>query len=150
MAAELELGLDLAPIIARLRDEVPAFRQVGGAVDLALAMQGTVSRPAAFVLPARDVAAENPFGSVAVQHEVGARFGVLIAVDAVQPSRSAKAHDDVLRALRSSVLRALLNWQPYEDADGCEYVEGVLVQLGADSVLWWEDTYGSRYIIRSE
>ena len=148
----MNLGLDLAPIIERIADRVPALRTVGGAAEFGQALaDGGALAPVAFVLPARDAAGENPFASQLVQQEVTADFVVLIGAQNLTDHRGAESADE-LRPLRSAVATALVNWSPTADDDVRDGIEfrGGEVDSYVGSVLWWADTYQTRYLIRSE
>ena len=69
-----------ASIVARLREQVSALRLAGGAAEFERARDGLTALPAAFVLPARDVAEPSEFMGQLVQQKVSAQFDALLAV----------------------------------------------------------------------
>lgn len=140
--------LDLAPIIRRLVDEVPAFRLVGGAAEFEAARQSLTTTPAAFVLPAIDVAERSPFGNQVVEQRVTSEFVVLLAVENLA-GKDDRAVLQALRPVRAAVSAALLNWQPDSEADGCEYGAGRLYDVRQGTV-WWQESYVTAFTLRSE
>lgn len=140
--------LDLVPIIGRLRDEVAALKSVGGFAEFDRATRELAAMPAAFVLPASERADRSPWGNQVVEQRVGSRFAVIYAV------RNLSFKDDSaalasLRPVRLAGGDALLNWQPADDCDGCEFDGGRLLSIDANNVLWWEDDFITGYTIRS-
>jgi hypothetical protein len=137
----------LNSIMARLVDEVPSFRLVGGAAEFERAANALAALPAAFVLPATDTAEENNFMGQLVQQKVTLRFAVLIAARNLADDEGAAAVES-LEPLRAAVRDALLNWRPDGADDGCEYANGSLVAF-TNGTLWWQDFFTTTYIIRS-
>jgi hypothetical protein len=138
----------MATIATRIRDNVPAFKQVGTAAAFAKALEGLRAAPAAFVMPAREVAQENPFMGQAVEQMVGSDFAVIIAARDLTDATGG-ASKDALEPIRESLRDALLNWRPDSESDGCSFVSGEMFQLDPNGVCWWVDTYRSGYQIRS-
>ena len=141
--------MNLEPVITRLK-EVSALALVGGAADFGKAIESLQKYPAAFVLPAREDAEPNEMMSQLVQQLVTSEFAVVVAVRNLS-DRDGRAAIESLEPVRHAVRDALLNWQPTideEEAEGCEFRRGEIVRFEA-SFLWWQDTYSTRYIIRS-
>ncbi len=134
-------------VIARLQSQVAALRDVAGAADLAAASQNLIRAPAAFVLPLSDRPGRNTTGTMVVSQQNTMSFGVVFAVQNLRDVRGQKGNVDLL-ALRISAMTALLGWQPALDYDPCEYGAGRLLQL-TDQVLWWQDDYLTRALLRS-
>lgn len=139
--------MNLAPIIEQLRNSVPALKLIGGAAQFERAVDGLTTLPAAFVLPARESAAESEFMAQIVQQLVTSEFAVPIAVRNLADDEGAAAVES-LEPVHTAVRDALLGWQPATDYHGCEYVNGELVAFD-NGVLWWQDSYRSGYTIRS-
>jgi hypothetical protein len=145
MAIEL---FDPQLVIARLKDQVSALKEVGGAVDFAAAIESGVKQtPAAFVVELADRPARNSLATSAMSQSNESRFGVIFAVQNLRDARGEQARAD-LRTLRLAVLTALLNWQPDPDFDPCEYGGGRLLQF-ANLVLWWQDDFITGALLRS-
>lgn len=134
-------------IITRVAGQVTAFRTVQGSADFAAAADGLVTPPAAYVLPLADRVGRSSTGTLVVSQEDEIRFGIAIAVQNLRDPRGQKAATD-LRTLRIAVMTALLGWQPAADYDPCESGGGRLLQL-TDQVLWWQDEYVTRLLLRS-
>jgi hypothetical protein len=136
-----------ASIIVRLREQCAELHLVGGAAQLARAIEALTTVPAAFVLPARETAADSPFLDQIVQQEIRAEFTVVLAVRNLADDAGSAAREE-LEPVRAAVRMALLGWVPDAAASGCEFVGGELAQF-KDSLLWWADTYSTSYLIRS-
>lgn len=139
--------MKLASIVARLADRVPAFKLVGGAAEFERAQQALAALPAAFVLPAKDLAQQNQFMGQMVQQQVATRFVVLLAVRNLADGDGAAATDS-LEPIRIATRNALLNWTPDGALDGCDYASGDLLAF-ANGTLWWQDFFNTAYTIRS-
>lgn len=136
-----------ASIITRLREQCALLRLVGGAAQLERAIEALTTVPAAFVLPARETAADSPFMDQLVQQELRAEFTVVVAVRNLADAAGSAAREE-LEPVREAIRAALLNWAPENATSGCEFVGGELAQF-KDSLLWWADTYATSYLIRS-
>lgn len=136
-----------ASIITRLHEQCAELHLVGGAAQLARAIEALTAVPAAFVLPARETAVDSPFMDQIVQQEVRAEFTVVVAVRNLADDAGAAAREE-LEPVRESVRGALLGWIPDGAESGCEFVGGELAQF-KDSLLWWADTFSVSYLIRS-
>ncbi len=139
--------LDLSSVVTRIRGQVPAFKLVAGAAELARALDGLTTTPAAFAVPGPASGGESPYMNQAVEQQVVDQFHVLIAARNLRDDEGAAA-TDTIRPLRSATLNALLGWAPVGGEFGCEYVGGDLEQFD-NAVLWWRDTYRTAYTIRS-
>lgn len=140
--------MNLKPIIDRIRDECPTLKLVGGAAEFERAVEALATFPAAFVLPAADLAQPNPFGSQIVEQRVGSEFAVVFAVRNLADADGAAAVAS-LEPVRVVVREALLGWAPAADMDGCEYRAGAM-QAFKNGFLWWQDSYLTAYTIRSQ
>jgi hypothetical protein len=138
----------LSSIVARISEEVSAYKLVGGAAEFVRAAEGLMSVPAAFVLPASETASENEFASQVVQQNVRVQFEVLLALRNLSDSGGASATDELL-PLRHATRQALLNWVPEGAEEGCEFRSGQMLQF-VNGTLWWQDRYSTAYIIRSD
>lgn len=138
---------DAELVIARVAGQVAAFKAVQGAAEFAAASEGLKQTPSVFVVPLADRPSRNGTGTLVVSQQSESRFGVLIAVQNLRDARGQAAGTD-LRSLRISVMTALLGWQPASDYDPCEYGGGRIMQLN-NAVLWWQDDYVTRLLLRS-
>ena len=137
---------DPALIISRVAGQVGAFIKVSGAADFVAAATGTVTPPCAFVIPVSDRVSPNDAISIISQQDT-IRFGVAIAVTNLRDPIGQNAATD-LRTLRINVMTALLGWSPASEYDPCEYGGGRLMGF-KDQVLWWQDDYITRLLLRS-
>ena len=140
--------IDVSPVIQRLTAQVPALRLVGGAARLEEALEGIKTLPAAFALLARENAEPSPFMDQMVQQQVASYFAVVIACRNLSDA-SGKAAAETLEPLRHVIRQALLNWAPDVEHDGCEFDNGEMLNF-VNKVLWWQDTYRTAYMIRSD
>lgn len=144
MAVEL---FDPQLIVTRLKAQVAALKIVAGAADFAAAAPDLKFTPAAYVIELANRAERNSLATTAVSQLNEIRFGVILAVQNLRDATGEKAHTD-LRALRASVMTALLGWEPGPDYDVLEYGDGRLIQLD-NLVLWWQDDYITSILQRS-
>lgn len=129
-------------VVARLQSQVAALKQVAGAADYAAAAPDLRLPPAAWVIEAANRAGPNLAATVVVHQRVEVRFGVVIAAHNVRDMKGEQAAVD-MKALRTSVMTALLGWTPATHHDPCEYAGGRLIGLD-NMVLWWQDDYITR------
>jgi hypothetical protein len=139
---------DPQPVIARIRDQVPALKRVAGAADFAAAAPDAKQLPAAFVVALSDRAGPNRLAVQATEQLMDARFGVIVAAQNLRDPRGEQAAVE-LRALRAAVAGALLGWTPDgETLEPIEFAAGRMLQLD-NLVLWWQDDYTTRLLLRS-
>lgn len=131
--------MDLAPIIARLRDETSGFKVVGGAADLDAIGNGVVPAPAAYVIPISESAAPNDIAGGFAQ-QVAVMFGVVVIASNLSDATGAAAMGG-LEARRAAVRGALLGWVP-DATNGAtvSFSGGRLLRFG-DGLLWWGDDF---------
>ena len=138
--------MQLASILAHIKNLCPALRQVGGAAEFsALPEAGPQAVPAAFVVPLEERAGHNALDT-GISQRVDTRFGVILAVRNLRDGVGAAANDD-LETLRRAVKDALLGWQPAGADDVCTFGGGRVLQL-ANQVLWWQDDFLTAYYER--
>lgn len=115
-----------------------AFRQTGGAADLAAVEDAAVLDPAAFVLPLDEQLAEETedcdggFG-----REV--KFGVLVVVANRRDPRGGAVQDD-LHAARTAVTNALASLVPSGAQVPARWLRGSLMKFVQGQV-WWLDEF---------
>lgn len=121
--------IDLATIIAALRDKVAAFGgRVSGAAEFEAAFDasGAAIAPAAWVIPLDD-SVENLSQSGTVM-ALTENFGVYVLIDASADPRGQAAWNSVT-AMRLALWGALLGWVPAEGCSAFAYEGGELVRL---------------------
>lgn len=139
---------DLKLIRDRLEAEVAQLRVIGGPAEFKLVSEKTPAVPAAYVLPAREVAGRNDFMQQLVEQEVALEFEIYIGVRNLADDAGEAALES-LRPVRGAIRKALLGWAPDADTYNVEFVRGEFAAFDADNVLWWTDTYRTAYLIRS-
>lgn len=139
--------LALALVTARLAGTT-GLMDIGGAVEYFAAREALKRWPAAFVLPAKDTAAPNAFADGALDQQVVARYGVILAVRNLRDAKGEAAMAD-LTPLRQAVWTQLLGWVPAAGFSPCTYGGGRLLDLDeAAQVLWWVDEFDTDYHVR--
>ena len=131
--------MELAPIVARLEDQLSGFKKIGGAADLEAIHNGVVPTPSCYVVMTRETASDiDLVGGFEQAITVG--FGVVIAV-ANRFDATGGAAIDVLDALRKQIKAALHRWVPDPtNGEAVRFDSGALVRFD-DGLLWWHVEY---------
>ncbi len=124
--------MNTGPIIDRLRAQCPAFRFIGGAMDLSESTLQAVVFPAAFVLPLSESNSDQGMNAL---DEVWAIVTVIKAMRTTAQDQSAE-----LSALRTEIKAALYTWRPDGMTSPTKYHSGQLESAEA-GVLIWVDHY---------
>ena len=140
--------IDLSPLIERITSQVSALKLIGGAARFEEAQEGIKTLPAAFALLARESPEPSPFMDQVVQQRIIVDFVVLVACRNLSDA-SGKAAAETMQPVRHAIRQALLKWAPDAEHDGCEFVNGEMLDF-VNKVLWWQDTYRTAYMIRSD
>ena len=131
--------MDYAPIVERIRAQVPAFKLVDFAATFeALRERGLPTLPAAFVLPGQETARANSLAS-GVHNQVRLRIRVYLFVKFAGDALGGRAND-YLEALRAPLREALMAWQP-PGADGVIEFDGGQPEQLANGILVWRDQF---------
>jgi|GEM_PF-399340 len=131
--------LQLSTVVARLKNQVPAFKMIEGSAELETALKGGVRKaPACFVVAASERAATVTQMSGAIRQRVDDQFDVIYAIKNASSRGGEQAVDGGLRSLRISTLSALVGWEPTPDFGACEHESGTLISI-AGGMLWWKD-----------
>ncbi len=142
----MSLAFDIAPVIERLRLQVPALRQVAGAAELASAIESGkgAQTPSAFVVLATEQG-NPPLGlsSQFVQHVEVAVTVMLCVRNYARAALGAAAGAD-LAPILTATRAALLAWCPDGADDVFELASGRVDDFDAGT-LWWQDVYRTRY-----
>lgn len=129
--------MKLLPIVARLEDQAPVFKQVGRVGGL-LQAQGLLRiSPAAFVYNTRETAEDNRYGTQITRQRVTERFAVAIGLKNVSDQHGGAAADDIDTLIETSKT-VLIGWH-HPDMEGVtQYVGGRAVPDRAGSqTAWW-------------
>jgi len=131
----------LSPLVTTIV-ALDLYLDVGGAVDMAAALEGRCRPPAAYVIPARETAGANRTGTrypitQRVEHEVQ-------VVSVLDWGRAAAGGDaiDALALIRAPLIAGLARWT-HPDADGpTRHIGGQLVSaFDGDDRIWWGDRF---------
>lgn len=108
----------LAPVLVRLREQVPALRLISSAADLRTAIdQQPNATPAAYVVrQERAKRSAGASGGVLIQ-EMGVDLAVVLYVRNHAGASNGEGAAAEMDAVISDVRRALLNWRPAEGFD---------------------------------
>lgn len=146
----------MAQVRARLDGQAkPPLRLVRGAAELALIAREPPPRanlPVAYVLPIRLSAGPNRLATLATSQRVAFRFAVQLVAGA-EAQRDGQAAADAIEPVSVAVRRALVGWQPADEADmsvqgPCLYGGGRITGLD-DGLLFWADEFEFPYDQRS-
>lgn len=133
--------MDLSLVEVQLKTDLSGLvRQVGVSADLDAAMRGTVTTPAAFVIPLTEVGKDDGLLSNTSQ-SISQTFGVVQVVSNRRDVRGGAALDE-LKTFRAALKNTLIGWVP--DADTGEPVvfsRGKLLKFDTDGRLWWIDEF---------
>ena len=139
--------MKIGKIALKIRAEKTSFKnRVAGSAELDTAMQQTLSKEAAYVIPLTESAEENNYAS-GVQQPLYERFGVVAAIknDASQLDKLGILAYDRIHDIRNELFDALLGWEIEEAETLVYYRGGSLIDING-AWLWYqfEFEYGSR------
>lgn len=129
-------------------ESVASIKKVGGSIDLAGArgdLKGQL--PAAYVFPVRETPRPNSVVTLVSQQDI-VRFAVLLCVRNVADA-TGKTARNLLRAVRTDLITALLGWTPDGTIyDPLQYGGGRLIAFDSPN-LWWQDEFITSVYLRS-
>jgi hypothetical protein len=144
---------DVSSIVARLRSQAPALRQVGLAADFAaLRSLQDFPAPCAYVILAAEQGLSQPQGHAPRGQQIRGRqivkvtFGTVIAVRNYREQQGAQVADELVQVL-AATRAALMGFVP--DVDGaraCQFIRGDLQDYSAGTALW-ADVYETQHSI---
>lgn len=138
---------NLRPLIeARISTQIPAFKEVAGAADMANIMAGRLTDSGCYIFQERVTATDSQLVGATMQRLTVA-FAVLIVVRNVKDARGGDAAD-ASYTLQAALKTALLGWAPDASAEPLEYSGGALVSF-ASGFFIWKDTFTTHQFIRS-
>lgn len=122
--------MKLSLIIAALRARCPRFAgNVAGAAEFkAIPETGKMKLPAAYVVPTEDVTAEQKSLTDYWQN-VTEGFAVVVVLDNTRDERGQASGYDAVHDIRGEIWKALLGWEPDEDAGPVAYSGGQLLDM---------------------
>jgi len=122
--------MKLSLVIAALRARCPMFAgNVAGAAEFkSIPETGKMKLPAAYVVPTEDVTAEQKSLTDYWQN-VTEGFAVVVVLDNTRDERGQAAGYDAVHDVRREIWKALLGWEPDEDAGPVAYSGGQLLDM---------------------
>jgi hypothetical protein len=139
--------MKLGKIVLKLRLANTRFENmIGGAVELSAAINNTLVKEMAFVIPLVEEASQNEYDN-SINQLITERFGVVVAIrnDVSYADKMGIAAYDALYDVRDDLFRALLGWQLREAESLIYYRGGKLVGFnGAYLYYQFEFEYTSR------
>lgn len=139
----------LGQVVLRLRAKQTRFgNYIGGAAEMDAAIQRTLTKDMAFVVPVSDEGTENSNDN-SINQVITERFGVMVAIqnDSTQSDKLGFKANDLLHDIRSEFFRSLLGWTPLNAESLVYYRRGFLVDIN-NGYLWYmfEFEYKSRIL----
>ena len=129
----------LAPLVHRLRASKTRFgNNVLGSADLARAIEATLMKEMAFVIPLTEKAEKSKLEN-AIDQNMIERFGVVVALqnDTSQADKTGLTAYDSLHDARSEIFEALLNVRMSNTESSIYYVGGSLLEM-TPNYLWYQ------------
>jgi hypothetical protein len=127
--------INIRPLIEqRIKTEVPEFREVAGAVNLAAILSGRIEAPGCYVFKERETPEANAGLSDNFQI-LNLSFAVVIAVSNSRDQRGSDAAD-VSEVFQDAVKSALLGWIPNNKFTSLSYGGGALVSFAGGLYIW--------------
>lgn len=122
--------MKLSLVIAALRARCPMFAgNVAGAAEFkTIPETGKMRLPAAYVVPTEDITAEQKSLTDYWQN-VTEGFAVIVVLDNTRDERGQVAGYDVVHDVRAQIWKALLGWEPDENAGPIAYSGGQLLDM---------------------
>ncbi|HMS05351.1 MAG TPA: hypothetical protein PKD73_06110 [Burkholderiaceae bacterium] len=140
--------MDIAFVIDRVRTQVIALRQVGGAADMDAALEAAPAVPCAFVIPLGERG--QLIGSTQITRQSLHRaIGVVIGIANRRDAKGQASMQD-LAPLRQALKVALIGFVPNAaNGEPMSFTEGHLLRLDGDGYLWWLDAFTYQDFYRS-
>jgi hypothetical protein len=134
------------PIEQRIREQVPDFAEVAGAVSLQAIQQGLIPNKGCYVMLDRVTAGDNQTRNTDVTQKVMLSVAVVIVVKNVRDARGADAAD-TCAALQDQIHAALLGWRHSNEITPIEYQAGQLLSYSGGFYVW-KDSFKTNHIIK--
>lgn len=131
--------MKLGSVVLRIRYFKTLFKEyVGGCAELDTALNNTLLKESAFVVPIEDRGDENNYDSTANQR-VTEKFAVVCALanDLNQQDKLGFLAYDKLDDVRAELINALCGWYPINSESMIVYSGGRLVDINS-AYLWWQ------------
>ena len=137
----------LGPIAIKLRLANTRFEtRVAGATELELAVNNTLSKDSAFVVPIADDCPKNQYDNH-INQTITERFGVVVALanDSTDKDKTGITAFDLIHEVRNEIHKAILGWM-LQDAESIIFYRGGRILGNHRAYLWYvfEFEYESR------
>lgn len=129
--------LDLSAVVARVKSLCPSFRVVGGAAELAAAVDGQMAAPAVYVVPGGHTAERNTMAGAVSQRLTETIDVFVVAKNVTGAGKGAGAVADV-RGLVLELRAALHGWSPDPVIDLFELAGGRRESFTPGAMVWRE------------
>jgi hypothetical protein len=143
--------MKLSPIILRLRAQETIFNNyIGGAAQLAQAMEFSLSGEAAFVIQLAETATANTYDN-SINQKISERFAVVVALDNGTSDRDKTGliAFDKLQDIRAQIFSAILGWQIPGTESIIEYSAGKVLGINR-AWLWYQFEFSAETRITDE
>lgn len=129
--------MNILPVVARIKDQCPAFVSVSRALSLE-PTEGIKAYPACWVYPAEDEVSDYSGVGGGVSGLVFSTFAVIVAAQ----DRTGSTLD----GLREIVEAALVAWVPDSGYAPIKRLSGSILELSGETV-WWQDNYQTTLLV---
>ena len=123
--------MKIGPVVLKLRVSNTRFEnRIGGAAELALAMEYALQKEMAFVVQMAEVAADNRYDS-GINQLITERFAVIVALNNATSDKDKLgfAAYDSLFDVRAEIFRSILGWQMDDTESLVSYSGGRVVRV---------------------
>lgn len=139
----------IAEIQQRLRNaQDTPFALVEGAVSLAALKDRPTAMPAAFVIPVRAASSPNQRATGAILQKTESDVGVVIIFENLTSPLYEDGADE-LESLYRFVREQLLGFEPGDDGEPLQHIDGELVKARG-GIVWWQETFGTGHYQESK
>ena len=141
----------LSPIILKIRAGETEFNNyIGGAAELALAMEYSLTKEAGFVIQLAETASANDYDST-INQKISERFAVVVALDNGTSDRDKMGliAYDRLAGIRAEIFSAILGWQIPGTESIVSYSGGKVLGINR-AWLWYQFEFSSDTRITDE
>jgi hypothetical protein len=128
---------------ARIKDQVPQFKEVAGASSIENVLRNAVNAPACYVFLDREFTKANT-DTQSEYEALWQSYTVLVAVQNVRDPRGTDASDDC-EVLRDAVKTALIeDWLAASNTEALRYRGGLVVPVKGSAIYFFKAIYELR------
>lgn len=133
--------IDAVPLIARCKSELVGLKDIGGSVEMDVAIEGSPPTPSLFVIQLADGVVPGEDLLSGVNEDITQAFGFAHVVSNRRDAKGAAAMVE-LTPLRRQLILALVGWVPDDETgEPMRYRGGRLLRLDGNGRLWWIDEF---------